>query len=174
MKEKSVFEKLLKELYDNLGRVRGGIIIIPEYVNLIQNKRYIKQIFESIKQEISKIYEVPKNVLDRVNLYFVDYLPNIYKNTITLGVYESLKNSYGKVYSASVYVLKKLLYNPKKLIETIAHELTHYIQDLRKKIKKSSSEYASFKEYYNSEEELEARAISKEVLRRLYRSGFIY
>ncbi|MEM5820605.1 MAG: hypothetical protein QW678_03145 [Candidatus Aenigmatarchaeota archaeon] len=186
MREKEFFKELMEKLYKlynnfvkNLNRNLYFISLPSNYSYLNLNNSFseintsYETLYSQIKKEITKIFNIPREYLNRVKIYVVDNLPSLYNNAIVLGMYRSVKDFYGRIYDAAIYIPKWLFKYPKKLIETIAHELTHYIQDLKGKIKRSSHQFKNFFDYFNSEEEKEARTIGKYVANKIY-SNLIY
>lgn len=172
MKKREFFKKLMENLYKLYNNFAKDLNRNLYIISLPSNYSYEK-LYSKIKKEVAKIFNVPSEYLNKVKICVVDNLPSFYNNTITLGIYRSVKDSYGKIYDAIIYIPKWLFKYPKKLIETIAHELTHYIQDLKGKIKRSSYQFKNFFDYFNSEEEKEARIVGKYVANKIY-NNLIY
>ncbi|MEM5831507.1 MAG: hypothetical protein QXO40_04875 [Candidatus Aenigmatarchaeota archaeon] len=183
MREREFFKELMEKLYklyNNFVKIFNRNLC---FISLPSNYSYLsfnnsssridssyEILYSKIKEEIAKIYDIPGEYLNRVKIYVVDNLPSLYSNTIVFGRYRSVKDFYGRICNAIIYIPKWLFKYPKKLIETIAHELTHYIQDLKGKIKRSSYQFKNFSEYFNSEEEKEARTVGKYVADKIYKN----
>lgn len=170
---------LVKKLYDFSDNSINISNILNFYSQsfVIDKKRKItnllNRLYDATKYILLKIYKIPEKWFENVQIYFVDNLPSIYQNTITLGMYISYRVA-NEIKNATILLPRWLLQYPKKFVETLAHELTHYIEDRLGRIKKSSLNHQSFESYYNSKEEIIARIIGKFVSDYLFGKFYIY
>lgn len=133
---------------------------------------YLNRMYEIVKDEIKKIYNLKDEDFKNLEIRIVPFIFSPCKNSVALGAYSGIKDLYGKLYKGIIYIPYWLIYYPKKFIETLAHEMVHYIQDLKEKLKPKV--YKSFYDYYFSPEEIEARITSKKVTRSISIKNYLH
>ena len=145
------------------------IVLKPFFIQNLYLKKYIEKIRDFAIDYLSKIYKIPKKVLSSIPIYVTKMDERVG------GVYKEIKNVFGDVLYRAIFINEKYLKNPFKFAEIIAHELTHYIQSLKGKLKHYNL-INYLRNYWNDENEKEAFIVGKSFsnyIKTLYGNHFI-
>jgi len=168
--------KLEKKLYGNEKdkeelNLRKRIIL-TDYSQKIRNwlgnlheratqylEKLPKYLVEYAKNFVEKMYNLPKGYLDRIPIEIVDYIPTRFPGTKVLGIYEYVKDNYGKIIYQGILITKDALKDYLTFLKTLVHELTHAAQNYYGKLKQRIHE--SLEEYFSDPNEIEAENVAR-------------
>jgi len=105
------------------------------------------------------MYNLPKGYLDQIPIEIVDDIPSKFPGTKVLGVYEYVKDNFGRTLYQGILISKDALKNPSTFLKTLVHELTHAAQNYYGKLKQRI--HKSLEEYFSDPNEIEAENVAE-------------